>query len=234
MLARRKAVVMFARRRVVTFLGAVIGLLGVLPVESRADLYTYGFQCITNGVAGNAAIGEAQLFVDVRSVADPTQVLFTFYNIGPKNSSICDVYFDDGSLLESLDELIDGDDNGGDEGVDFSPGASPGNLPGAHFAVPAFEVTKGFLADSDPAVELNGVNPGESLGVLFNLKSGKTLATVIQDLESGELRIGIHVQGFADGESESFINGPPVPVPPGILLGLLGLGITGLKLRKYA
>ena len=63
-----------------------------------------------------------------------------------------------------------------------------------------------------------GVNPGESLGILFDLQPGSAFGDVLAQLVSGELRIGIHVQGFASGGSESMVN---VPEPgTGVLLGL--------------
>jgi MYXO-CTERM domain-containing protein len=47
------------------------------------------------------------------------------------------------------------------------------------------------------------------------------------------LRVGIHVQGFADGGSEAFINDPPVvPLPGAALLGVLGLGTAGGLCRR--
>jgi hypothetical protein len=192
---------------------------------------TYSFDCITNSIAGDAAIGEAQLFVNV---TDPGggQVLFTFTNTGPSASSICDVYFDDGVLL-SIAGLIDADDGvGGDPGVDFSPLASPGNLPGANNASPPFVTTIGFSADSDPPVQPLGVNPGESLGILFNLQGGKVYSEVLDDLEAGTLRIGIHVQGFATGGSESFVNNGIIPAPGAILLGGIGVALVGWMRRR--
>jgi hypothetical protein len=197
-----------------------------------ADMHTYGFDCITNKTAANVAIGEAQLTVDV-SDHGLNQVLFTFRNSGPDASSICDVYFDDGSLL-GIASLIDADDGvGGNLGVDFTRLADPGDLPGGNNATPPFVTTAGFSADSDPPVQPNGVNPGESLGIIFSLQVGRTFDDVIAELNNTSLRIGIHVQGFSVGDSESFVNNPPTaPVPGAVLLGMLGLGTAGLRLRR--
>lgn len=222
-------------------LSLLLLLLAVLPGEGRAALYTYGFARITSNSTVDVA---SQLLADVTSDGyGSNQVLFTLRNAGPVPSSITDIYFDDGTILESMVTLIDKDDHYGSGsfglgGVDFSQDAAPSNLPSANSAVPVFEVTKDFSADSDPRVQPNGVNPGEWLGILFDLKSGKTLANVLADLASGELRIGIHVQGLPDNgeESDSFVNTPPVhaPVPGAVLLGMLGLSAAGVKLRRFA
>ena len=118
---------------------------------SFAHATTVSFYCISNNSATNCATGAAQLSVDVIDLG--SQVQFNFYNSGPANSSIADVYFDDGSLL-GIASLIDADDGiGGDSGVDFSEGASPSNLPSANNASPPFQTTAGFSADSDPPVQ---------------------------------------------------------------------------------
>jgi hypothetical protein len=192
-----------------------------------------GFSCITGTNAANCATGEAQLSVDVVGLGT-SYVLFTFANSGPARSSITSVYFQDGTLL-GIAGLIDKDDDPfglpANPGVDFSPGASPPNLPGGNLV--DFATTAGFLADADPPVQPNGVNPSETLGVIFLLGGGGSLATVMSELTTGQLRIGIHVQGFADGGSESFVNlAPPAPTPePGTAL-LLGLGLSALALRR--
>jgi hypothetical protein len=55
--------------------------------------------------------------------------------------------------------------------------------------------------------------------------------SVIAALLSGDLRIGLHVQGLLGGGSQSYISTPtPVPLPAGLLLflsGLAGVGFLG-------
>ncbi len=219
-----------------SFLSLVLVSVFILSTEAQAELF--GFEAITANSTIDPGIGEAQLSVDV---TDPgsNQVLFTFSNSGPLASSITDIYFDDGPLLgiASIDNSH--------LGVSFSQFASPPELPGANTVVPPFVTTIGFLADSDSPVQSNGVNPGEYVGIVFNIGSN-TFADVIAALNVGfnpdlhyiggswdapNLRIGIHVQGFADGDSESFI---ATPIPASVVLGMLGLGVAGLKLRKFA
>jgi hypothetical protein len=196
---------------------AIAGLLAAAAAPAQA--LTLGFVCLTNNAPADCTTGETQLFVDVNP-AGPGQVSFVFTNTGPNASSITDVYFDDGTLL-GIATVNDG------PGTDFEQGASPPNLPGGQNATPPFQVTAGFLADSDPPAQPNGVNPGEWVEIIFNLMGGGTYADIVSELASGALRIGIHVQGYAGGGSESLINVPE----PGTLV-LLALGLATLARRR--
>lgn len=207
----------------------------VAGLAARADILTYTFQCITNNNPYSCAIGEAQLFVDVVGYPQTVpigsdeygpssagQVLFRFFNTGPLASVITGVYFDNGSL-SALGSLI------GMDGVKFSPKGSPTDLPGGNSLSPPFNAT--FWATADQPPSKNGVGPDEALGVLFTLGAGRTWDDVIEALGSGDLRIGIHVQAFPEGYSESFVNGGVVPEPAAILLVGSVLLILGRRLK---
>jgi len=204
---------------IITLLVGAFFLCTVIP----AHALLIGFNSITANNVGDPAIGEAQLYVDVTNPGG-SQVLFIFGNTGPEDSSIADVYFDDGSLLG----IASIDNN--DPGVAFTQLAKPGNLPSANSADPPFVTTAGFSADSDPPVQPMGVNPGEFLGILFDLQGGQTFADVLSELSDRSLRIGIHVQGFTSGGSESFVNN----VPDASIMFLLcpSLIVFGLFSRK--
>jgi hypothetical protein len=188
-----------------------------LLLAGPAAAVTIGFDCLTNNLAGDCSIGEDQLTVEITDLGGGS-VRFHFRNSGPLASAISEVYFDDGSLL-LLSTVIDG------PGVDFEQDANPPNLPGGENAVPPFQVTEGFLAQSVPSTLINGVGPGEWVKVDFTLQGGQGYADVISELVTGELRIGLHVIGFQSGGSESFINNP-VPEPGTVLL--LGAGLVAL------
>jgi hypothetical protein len=212
-----------------------------------AKAETYNFFSITNNNAGNSAAGAAQLIMEVTDLGTQdaqgrNQVLFKFINAGPSSMSITDIYFDDGTLL-AISALQES------PGVNFEVGASPKNLPGgsAYNFQPERSgfSNKFFSLDSESPTQPMGVNPGEWLGVVYSLQGTQTFASVIAALALsqtniqndivGGLRVGIHVQGFGNGGSESFINGPaqgsgspsPVPDSPSTFV-LLGLAVLGL------
>lgn len=187
-------------------------LISVAPAQAYIDPQTVTFDnCSTNN-SGDVTIGKMQMSVSVYR-GDGEQVKFVFNNSGPEESSITDVYFEDGALL-GIATIVNG------TGVSFSQYASPGDLPAGNDCYPPFSATVGFTADSDSPTQPNGVNPGEWVTVIFNLKDDKTYDDVINDLRYGGLRIGIHVQGFASGGSESFVSVPPTAVI------LVGFGAT--------
>jgi hypothetical protein len=67
----------------------------------------------------------------------------------------------------------------------------------------------------------------------FLLSGANTFTNVLAALAESDLRIGIKVQGFEDGGSESFISNPPVvPLPAAAWMGVVLLGGIGM-LKKW-
>lgn len=212
----------------------VFGLI-LTGAAAHATPTLYGFQAITSNSVIDPFIGQSQLSLSVDSYGIG-QVLFSFSNSGPSACSITDIYIEDGIL--GLSGILNG------PGVSFSAGASPSNLPGGN--VIDFNANKDLSVDSDSPIQSKGVNPGETLGLVFNVLYGNTYDDVIDYLNlgigatsdvTGDIRVGIHVQAFADGQSEAFVLTPPndppvVPAPSAVLLAGIGASCV-LKIRRF-
>ncbi|MHC4185403.1 MAG: PEP-CTERM sorting domain-containing protein [Planctomycetota bacterium] len=152
---------------------------------------------------------------------------FTFYNESLIDSSLAGIYFDDGSLL-GISNITNG------PGTSFNRPATPNDLPSGNLLEPPFVTTDQFCVDGDPPVSHNGVNPVESgeplewVKVTFTLINDGTLSAVIDELNTGVLRIGAHVIALPDGSSESAVN---VPEPATVFLLCLG-GLVLIRMRK--
>ena len=204
----------------------MLGFLCVASYAISAQAVTLSFNCITNTSATDCGIGEAQLTVDVSDAGSNT-VLFEFFNTGSDQSTIAEIYFDNGSSLFEV-ASIDKAGKVPSQGVSFSVGATPPNLPGGN----GISFSADFSMQADNPAPQWGVNFGESVGITFTLASAKTFADVIDELTTGHLRMGLHVTNFTSGGSDSFVNNP-VPIPAAVwLFGSGLLGLVGIARRR--
>lgn len=196
---------------------------------------TYSFKCLTNSNAGNCGDGEASLSMSITD-AGAGRVDFKFTNNSLVNSSITEIYFDDGTLLGIASVTDSG------AGVVFSQigTANPANLPGAANVTPSFQATQGFVVDTGNGGPSKGVEHKLDSGVWefvtirFNLINGKSFADTLNAMngplgDGNDLRVGLHVKSFSGGGSESFISA--VPEPAGFVFPALGLGLLGAMTR---
>jgi hypothetical protein len=232
--------------RTATAAAAAMAALTLSPTTAHAQA-VFGFDCITNSAPQSCVDGESQLRM---SVAQGTgnSVDFTFTNLSSLESSVTEIYFDDGTLLA----LATVTDSG--PGVLFSQigSGSPGNLPGGNSITPKFETTAGFVIDTGSGGNTRGVenkldgDVQEFVTINFTLQPGRnyndTLTALTGPLGDGlDLRVGLHVRGFnlpggyGSSVSESFVNlSSPIPETDGLLLigaGLLALGWTRSRRR---
>jgi len=207
-------------------------------VLSAGTLYETEINLFTDNDNGDGAMGylnnpDAKFRMEI-SNGGPT-VTFTFFNESNLDCSITNIYFDDGTLLG-----ISGVTNG--PGVEYDYPSKKENFPAGNELTPAFETTENFSAAPEPPPATNGIDDGlyegspEWLQIHYDLQYLESeerwgnLGDVISELRSGELRVGIHVQSFPDGSSQSGVNSPDV-VPEPASICALGMGALFL-LRK--
>lgn len=214
-------------RLVAVVVFAVVSISATTQANALPIL-TFGFDCITNNNATSAAIGEAQFFLDVVSI-DTTHVGFVLRNTGPQAGTIANVYFDS-EPLKAITSIVD------PCGVHFDIGGSPSHLPGGNTLADPFVTTSGLLARAKNPAPKWGVNGNEQVELICSLKAGESWTSVIDDMESGDLRVGIHAISISTGRcgstSESFVNANtpnPPSVPEPATLALVAGGILGAR-----
>lgn len=216
----------------------LVALVGFFAAGANAAMYDQ-WRIVENN-SGLYSTYASQLSVNVTPFG-ASMVDFTFSNVGPNPSAITGIYFEDGTLLglASVIALDPFADDPSRSGIVFGQPAHPSNMPGWATLNPKFDATSAFTIGSNGAPD--GVSPGESLILRYTLQSGKTFGDVISALHLGftnpdptdprnSLRIGLHIQDIGQ-ESDTLIL---TPVPGAWILGMLGLGIAGIKLRKHA
>ncbi len=203
----------------------VITCLVVLCSLGTAKAVIYPFEIFTNNGMYSDDPG-AVFKIDVTNDSDT--VNFTFYNQSTIDCAIARIYFDGGPLL-SINEIING--SGVVFGQDY-PG--PGNLPAGNTPDPPFVADKALDIGALRPPPKSGLNNsgGESLQVKFNLMDGFDFQDVLNDLDSGELRVGLHIISFPDGSSESAVNTFHTPEPATLLLSGIGAALIGMKRKK--
>ncbi|MES2637070.1 MAG: VPLPA-CTERM sorting domain-containing protein [Pseudomonadota bacterium] len=202
----------------------IIGLLLVLG-SATASATTYNF----TGIKADELDVSQQLSVNV--VQNGTSVSFNFINDGGTEvqAFIRTIYFDflGANLFSSLTQT-------GSTGFVNFVGTTPSNsnLPEGENLDPDFTTDASAVRVTGRGQVGSSLDLGESLLLTAMLNAD---ADILALLDSGALRIGLHVQGFASGGSDSYVNTPPnaVPLPAaGWLFGSALIGLMGLSRRK--
>jgi hypothetical protein len=203
-------------------------LLVALSVSADA---IYTFDCISNTNETNAQVGEDQLSLTVSEYGS-NQILFNLNNSGPQQAVITKIFLDD---KDPLDLVFNSFVYASGQNVKFEYDATPGNFPEGQ----NISFIESSEYDANNPSPKWGINEGENLGIVFNYINGSDYSKVVDGLNSGLFRVGLHVQALPvnDG-SESFVNTVKVPEPGTLsllaigLFGLLGSGFTTIRRKK--
>ncbi len=208
-------------------------------VAAPAQAVEFGFRNIYPGDNyGDNIVG--QFNFDVSKTSD-NKVLFKFNNTGfnqsqGSNSVITQIAFSGVSQLAGFN-IFQVDYNNvanthltdGASGVDFNKDSGNPMLAQSE-NIEGWDKNDIFSFSAVNPSPKKGINQGETLGLLFNGNFDKVIAS----LNSNQLKIGMHVQGLANGKSDTFASyvAPPAPKPvevpePATLVGL-GLAFGGM------
>lgn len=202
----------------------------IFSVQAHAItlLDTFSFARISSNSAQDIS---GQLSVELWDLENG-QVRFDFLNDVGIASSVSEIYFEKGSL-HSIDSIINDPSF-----TNFTSGsAAPPSLPGGASLTPPFAGISAFSADTAPGPPGNGLNhTDEVFQMIFNLESGQTANDILNEMTSGDLRIGLHVRSIgADEESDSFVTGgSPHVIPEPSTYLLMGLGLVFIFRYGYA
>jgi len=206
---------------------SILAVAGVaaLSAVSAAPASAFSFSNIAGGdTPGDAYVNSFSFDVFNQGAS----VLFKITNSGnaaAPSMFISKVFFDDNGFLSA--PLV----NIGNIGqVAFSGGASNDQLPqgGNNF-------TTDYAFSRNPgAGNANGIQAPETLGVSFT----GNYTNVLTALNSGALRLGIHVQALPNGASDSYISSSSQDVPEPLTMlaagAAVGFGTMFKKQRDRA
>lgn len=212
------------KKLILTSALAVGAMLSAATLQAApAMAFTFAYDNIpSNNTNGDAFVNQFTTKITQSGNKVLFQIMNGLTNLAPNpiSSTITSVSFENpNNLFTGI--TLGNSTSGVSFEIDDAPELPQGNNIGFNPAFGVIRTNRGGV--------VNGVDVGETLNVLLSLNSGKTIDDVIEALDAGTFRVGLHVQriGGAGGESDSFVSIPT----PALLPGLIGLGFTALRKR---
>ena len=209
-------------------IGVVTVVTSAAPASAISGPVSLSFVCASVPQANNACSTGNTQFSAVVSRVGSSQALFSFFNNGPDvSSSITKIDIFDKAQFSLANRV-----STSGSGVKFNLRSTFSNSLGNHF----FSTSAG----SNSTQRKNGINPGDSFDILFNIAPGfrKPFNAVVADLFQKSLSVQLTTSGFGSTEAQkrtqvvfnSKVNAVPEPLT---MLGSgAALGFGALMKRR--
>ena len=150
--------------------------------------------------------------MDITDIRD-RRIMITFHNRAQAPCAISDIYFMDGDVFTISVQSVRNMDAACAPGcvIDLAAGARQ-FAPKPYHDSSDYQVTR---RDPDETGEMpDGIKPNESLGIVFDLQAGVTLADIIAALSKGILNISLKLLGVTQGAGGVLINDSTLGLSP--------------------
>jgi hypothetical protein len=187
----------------------------LFPAESdrQASGIRLGFKPLSDYDGGSNCLGESYFFMDVTDIHE-RRIMITFYNRAPVPCAISDIYFVDGEMFSISVQSVR------DQGV------AKAQACGVDIGIIGLQSLAGPYSNSSTGVDTNhiqddadamqfGIKQNESLGIVFDLQAGVTLADILSALNKGILNISLKLLGATRGAGGMLINDSRLGITPG-------------------
>lgn len=171
-----------------------------------------GFKPVGGNGSNSDGTGDTNFYMDITDIRD-RRIMITFHNRAQVPCAISDIYFVDGDVFSiSVQSARDADSAAAPAcTIDLATGSQQ-SAPELYHDSSAYQVARHEQADT--ATMADGIKPSESLGIVFDLKAGVTLADIIAALSGGILNISLKLQGVAQGSGGVLINDSALCLSP--------------------
>jgi hypothetical protein len=159
-----------------------------------------GFKPIRGNASANDCLADANFFMDITDIHE-RRIMLTFHNRATVPCAISRIYFEDGNTFSISVQSVRA------ERAAVSPACIIDTGTGSQ---------QGASCNPEGLDDLeDGIQPNESLGIVFDLQAGVTLADIVSALSKGRLNISLKLPGTGQASGGLMINDTRLGLSPG-------------------